>query len=238
MDNKLLTFGDLNIGDTLIFDDNSRLIITNKVHNSVSCIYDETNNTNTHVYYCSNFVNIYNCYNWNGDKSNFKLYQNDINYSYTLIETNSGISVNLPIPHQAIRIGDTVQTGNVFYKITDVSYSSDGTFYTKVKSCDYYNKEFHVYLDSNYPKDTYTSISDTQKAIASNETIINTTQLQLLNFGLLEYGYKLFFHLPVDYNTSGKIVYEVKLGVNEWYPDKELRKSHNISKIINVLFCP
>lgn len=75
----------------------------------------------------------------------------------------------------------------------------------------------------------YDSYATNISVIKNTNTNVKTSQLCLISFDLLDYFDKI--HLVVYDKT-----YELKLGKNDWI-DKELRKEHNLFKIVqsNIL---
>ena len=87
-------------------------------------------------------------------------------------------------------------------------------------------KEIHFYLDINYMhiKDCYHAYDETDDAINNNEKIIHTTSIANISFDLLDFEYRIFVH------RNGRVL-ECKLGSMDG-TEKEIRKAHNILKLI------
>ena len=87
-------------------------------------------------------------------------------------------------------------------------------------------KEIHFYLDINYMhiKDCYYAYDETEDAINNKEDIIHTTSIANISFDLLDLGYRIFVH------RNGRVL-ECKLGSMDG-TEKEIRKAHNILKLI------
>lgn len=87
-------------------------------------------------------------------------------------------------------------------------------------------KQIHFYF-GNYSDPTIHSYTLTQIAINSmNYSRINTTQIVLCTTDLFRKGYRIFIH-PAKGNT-----FEIKLGDNSPYTDKDIRMGHNLYKLL------
>ena len=99
------------------------------------------------------------------------------------------------------------------------------------------SKEIHFY-ESRFavpypvPRIYFTDWRDTIRVIEDGWEIVHTTQMGLLNTGLLTSGYRIFIH--EDYNT----VYEIKLGSDNERTNREIKLSHDLFRLWrNGEFC-
>lgn len=74
------------------------------------------------------------------------------------------------------------------------------------------------------PVHTFKTYDGTKYAIEKGREIINTTSIANISFDLLDLGYRIFVH------RNGRVL-ECKLGSMDG-TEKEIRRSHNILKLI------
>lgn len=86
-------------------------------------------------------------------------------------------------------------------------------------------KQIHFWF-GDYPDGTLNSYSATELAINYEKGIIHTTQIVLCTTDLFRKGYRIFIH-PVLGN-----IFEIKLGDNSPYTDKDIRMGHNLYKML------
>ncbi|MNL91038.1 hypothetical protein D3C81_07650 [compost metagenome] len=91
-------------------------------------------------------------------------------------------------------------------------------------------KELHIWLgkncdDSNTKETLCVTLEDTENALKSNKSKINTTQTHVCSTLWLTRGYRIFVHMLDDE------VVEIKLGYIKGY-SKEIRVEHNLEKLL------
>jgi len=86
-------------------------------------------------------------------------------------------------------------------------------------------KQIHFYFGP-YLDGTVNSYVLTKDIINVGFKYIHTTQIVLCTTDLFRKGYRIFIH-PVQGN-----VFEIKLGDNSPYTDKEIRMGHNLYKML------
>lgn len=88
-------------------------------------------------------------------------------------------------------------------------------------------KQIHFYFDNQYPEDeTLHTYKITKLLIEVESERIDTTQIVLCTTDLFRKGYRIFIH-----PTEGDM-FEIKLGDNSPYTDREIRMSHNLYKML------
>ncbi len=85
--------------------------------------------------------------------------------------------------------------------------------------------QIHFYF-GNYPDATANSYVLTKATIEAGVKNIFTTQIVLCTTDLFRKGYRIFIH-PIIGNE-----FEIKLGDNSPYTDKEIRMGHNLYKML------
>lgn len=86
-------------------------------------------------------------------------------------------------------------------------------------------KQIHFYF-GNYIDAIAHSYVLTQHVIEAGVENIYTTQIVLCTTDLFKKGYRIFIH-PTEGN-----MFEIKLGDNSPYTDKEIRMGHNLYKML------
>lgn len=88
-------------------------------------------------------------------------------------------------------------------------------------------KQIHFYFDNQYPEDeTLHTYRLTELLIKVESERIDTTQIVLCTTDLFRKGYRIFIH-----PTKGDM-FEIKLGDNSPYTDKDIRMEHNLYKML------
>ncbi len=90
-------------------------------------------------------------------------------------------------------------------------------------------KQIHFYFggtDGRYSDGAVHTYKLTKLLIELESERIDTTQIILCKTDLFRKGYKIFIH-PVEGNA-----FEIKLGDNSPYTDKEIRMGHNLYKML------
>ena len=91
-------------------------------------------------------------------------------------------------------------------------------------------KEFHLYMDGNYPIGTLTNHTDTKEVTDRLEqfthAIIQTTQVHHATTDVLSNGFRLFVHFSEDDVT------EIVLGDGNERTDRHIRYAHNLPRMI------
>lgn len=85
--------------------------------------------------------------------------------------------------------------------------------------------EFHVYITAEFPYETLVSFEETKRALNTGKKIIYTTQTYFLQTDRISEGYRLFIHAPSE-------EFEIKLGGDNNWTEKEIRLAHNLCKLI------
>ena len=86
-------------------------------------------------------------------------------------------------------------------------------------------KQIHFYFGP-YPDGAVNSYFLTKDTIEAGIKNIHTTQIVLCTTDLFRKGYRIFIH-PLQGNA-----FEIKLGDNSPYTDKEIRMGHNLYKML------
>ena len=90
-------------------------------------------------------------------------------------------------------------------------------------------KKIHFYfggVDGRYPDGTVHTYRLTELLIEVESERIDTTQIVLCTTDLFKKGYRIFIH-PVKGS-----MFEIKLGDNSPYTDREIRMGHNLYKML------
>lgn len=89
--------------------------------------------------------------------------------------------------------------------------------------------QIHFYFggpNGQYPDGTVHTYRTTKLLIELESERIDTTQIVLCTTDLFRKGYRIFIH-----PTKGNM-FEIKLGDNSPYTDKEIRMEHNLYKML------
>ena len=89
--------------------------------------------------------------------------------------------------------------------------------------------QIHFYFggpNNQYPDGTVHTYKLTELLIEVESELIVTTQILLCTTDLFRKGYRIFIH-PVEGNP-----FEIKLGDNSPYTNKEIRMGHNLYKML------
>ena len=92
------------------------------------------------------------------------------------------------------------------------------------------SKEIHFY-ESRFavpypvPRIYFTDWRDTLRVIDEGCEVIHTTQMGLMNTGLLSSGWRIFVHEDI------KTMYEIKLGSDNERTNREIKLSHDLFKL-------
>lgn len=86
--------------------------------------------------------------------------------------------------------------------------------------------QIHFYFDNQYPDGAVHTYKLTKLLIEVESERIDTTQILLCTTELFRKGYRILIH-PTEGNP-----FEIKLGNNSPYTDKEIRIGHNLYKML------
>jgi hypothetical protein len=86
--------------------------------------------------------------------------------------------------------------------------------------------QIHFYFSGRYPDGTLHTYRFTKLFIEVESERIDTTQILLCTTDLFRRGYRIFIH-PMEGNP-----FEIKLGDNSPYTDREIRMGHNLYKML------